>query len=257
MSRIPSVVIIGSGKVATHLGEALKNRNIQILQVVGHTKLSASKLAKKLICAYTIDYDKINKEADFYIVSVKDDAIASVVEKIEFQPSLIVHTSGSVGCEIFQNKFKNYGVLYPLQTFSEGRKINFEKIPLLIEANKKENLKKLEKFSLRLSKVIYPVDSEKRKAIHVAAVFVCNFVNHMYNIGANILEREGIPFEILIPLIAETADKVQHGKPKNLQTGPALRNDQRVIKSHLHYLNDLELKKIYALLSKSIYKYAQ
>lgn len=253
MSTSLKIVLIGAGNVAGFLGEALKNLNCSILQVYSRTLAPAKKLAQQLGAQPCTEISKLVNDADIYIVAVADDAIESLVKQFQFQPNLILHTSGSVSAAVFSRKFKNYGVLYPLQTFSAGKHINFQEVPFFIEANSAKNLKKVEQLAALFSKKIFQVDSKKRKAIHVAAVFACNFTNHMYAIAEQLLEKEKIPFSVLHPLLEETAHKATIGSPSKLQTGPAIRNDKAVIQSHLTYLkNAKEFKKIYTLVSKSI-----
>ena len=252
MSVSPKIVLIGAGSVAGHLGIALKKSKCTIIQVYSRTETSAKKLSFKLKASFTTEIKQLVTDADIYILAIKDDALIELVKQINFQAKLIVHTSGTMSTSVL-NKFKNYGVLYPLQTFSEGQRINFSQVPFFIEANSKSNLKKIKDFASLLSTEIYTVDSKKRKAIHVSAVFACNFSNHMYAIAESILADEKIPFNVLQALIKETARKATKGSPAKLQTGPAMRNDVEVIQSHLAYLKKTEgFKKIYTLVSKSI-----
>lgn len=253
MSKSLKIVLIGAGNVAGFLGEALKKNHCSISKVYSRTHSSANKLAKKLGAKACTEISKLDSDADVYLMAVKDDAISDLLNQIQFQPQLILHTSGSVSLEVFSKKFKNCGVLYPLQTFSAGKTLDLSEVPFFVEANSKSNLTKIKTLALLLTKKIIPANSEKRKAIHVAAVFACNFTNHMYAIAESLLAKEKIPFSVLYPLIEETARKAESGSPKKLQTGPAIRRDSKVIKSHLGYLkNSKDFKKIYTLVSKSI-----
>jgi predicted short-subunit dehydrogenase-like oxidoreductase (DUF2520 family) len=169
---------------------------------------------------------------------------------------LWVHTAGSVPIDVFQNsRAKRYGVLYPLQTFSINRKISFDHIPLFIEANQAEDEQLLEKIALSLSDKVIRLSSEKRKHLHLAAVFACNFTNHLYASAAKILEEQNLPWEVLLPLIEETAAKVKALHPKEAQTGPAVRYDTNIINKHLEMLkNDPDKQELYRLLSQSIHR---
>jgi predicted short-subunit dehydrogenase-like oxidoreductase (DUF2520 family) len=251
------IVLIGSGNVASHLGKALKKKKCSILQVYSRSASSAKKLALTLKSSYTNDISQLVTNADIYIVAVSDDAISSVLSQIAFQPSLIVHTSGSVSDTVFSDKFKQYGVLYPLQTFSKDKAINFLKVPIFIQANTKSSLKKVRDLAGLISPSIYSITSEKRKALHIAAVFACNFSNNMYAIAERLLVKEKIPFSVLVPLITETAKKIEKGNAAKQQTGPAVRGDKKLLATHMEFLKQEEdFKKIYTLVSQSIQEFA-
>ena len=191
-----------------------------------------------------------------YIISVKDDAIASLAEKLTFTEGLVVHTAGSAPIDMFAGKLKNYGALYPLQTFSKLRPVNFSDIPIFIEANTSENLYKLRTVAQAISHKIYDASSDKRMQLHLAAVFGCNFVNSLYQISAKVAQQAGFDFSVLSTLIIETAKKaIASGNPKEVQTGPAVRNDLKVMSQHLEMLASRpEWKEIYATLSENIKK---
>ncbi len=247
------IVLIGAGNIATHLGLALKRNGCEILQVYSYTEKNAKQLAAKLNSSFTCNLNEINKEADLYILAVKDDAIKGVIDEINFEPNLIAHTSGTTSLNILQARFSNCAVLYPLQTFSTTKKIDFKEVPFFIEANNQKNFNRISAFASLLSPKIYNASSEKRKGLHVAAVFACNFTNHMYAIANEILKKEKIPFGVLIPLIEETANKIKNSQPQSMQTGPAARNDLNVINAHKKYLEkSIGYKKIYTLVSQSI-----
>ena len=184
------------------------------------------------------------------ILCIKDDAIKNILTKINTEN--IIHTSGTLHINIFQKKFKNYGIIYPLQTFNKNIKTNFSDVPICIEANNIKFQKKLITFSNKISNKVYEINSSQRKKVHLAAVFACNFSNHMYAIAEEILKEENIDKSILLPLIKETAKKVEKKNAKEVQTGPAIRKDTETIKEHLHSLNNLSYKKIYKLISSNI-----
>ena len=243
------VVIIGSGNVAQHLISAFaKCETVVVIQAFARDKNSLTHL---------LDVDKITsnftdlKEADLYIISVSDAAIAQVSSKIPFTNKLVAHTSGSFSIDDLDNKNRK-AVFYPLQTFSKNVALNFKEIPICLEAQNQEDYTILEKVAHSISDKTYKINSNQRKALHVSAVFVCNFVNHLYQIGNKICEENQLDFDILKPLIQETANKIMMLSPNDAQTGPAKRNDTQTINSHLNLLSDTNQKDIYKMLTKSI-----
>lgn len=249
------IVFIGAGNVATHLGKHFIKSGHIILQVYSRTEASAQSLSKKLKCSFTTDIKKITKGADIYILALKDDVIEQVVKNISFNNSLLVHLSGSTSINVLKKTSANYGVFYPVQTFSKNKAISFKNIPLCIEANNQNSEKIIFALASSISDKVYKIDSGKRKILHLAAVFASNFSNHMYHIAENILKKEQLDLDILKPLISETAEKIKTQSPKVMQTGPAVREDKKVISEHLELLKDnKDFEKIYKLLTKSIIK---
>lgn len=249
---IKKVVIVGAGNVATHLGKAIKNAGFQILQIVSRTENSARALGTLLGVPFTSSEGELNKEADLYIVSVKDDAITEALRT--FTPptdALIVHTAGSVSMEILKDFSSNIGIFYPLQTFSKAKDVDFSQIPLYIEANNKDKENELLLFASTFSTRAKLVNSENRAKVHLAAVFACNFTNNLYSIASEILEKAGLTFEDMIPLITETTEKIKSIPPRKAQTGPAIRRDSKVIEKQLNALEGRE-KEIYKLITESI-----
>lgn len=243
------VVLIGAGNVAQHLILAFQKSNqIELVQVVARDVTKLSHLLDSSLLTST--FSEI-KKADVYIISISDNAIQDVSSQIPFGNQLVVHTSGSVAMNDLNDKNRK-GVFYPLQTFSKTKAVNFKEIPICIEAENEADFKTLETLAKSCSNVVYSVSSEQRKALHVAAVFVSNFVNHMYAIGKEICQENQLDFDILKPLITETANKVQLLSPEAAQTGPAKRNDTETINAHLTFLKDNNQKEIYKLLTKSI-----
>ena len=215
-------------------------------------------LARKINADYTVEASAITKSADIYFVALKDSAVYDVLSGFDFQNKLVVHTSGSLPLSALKSFSENTGVIYPFQTFSKNREIDFTEIPVFIEANypKNENILKL--IAQKISKKVSVLNSEKRKSLHIAAVFACNFVNHFYTLAAGYLEAQDIPFDVLYPLIEETARKVQEMPPKEAQTGPAVRFDENIINDHLQQLEQFpELKALYNSISKSIFEHHQ
>ncbi len=244
------IVLLGSGNVATHLFKAIqKTADFEVVQIYNHNKISL--IDFRDFVETTADPQKI-VNADLYILALKDDVIAQISEKIPDKNAVVVHTSGGLEMNILNN-FEDRGVFYPLQTFSKTKEIDFQNIPICIEASNK----KVENLLLDLGKAIsgkvVKISSEQRKSLHVAAVFVSNFVNVMYTEAEEICKKYDIPFEILQPLIAETASKIKNMSPLEAQTGPAKRNDREVISAHLQLLDE-DQQNIYKLLTETIQK---
>ena len=248
-----NIVLLGSGNVATHLALALKAIGENIVQVFSPNLINAKALADRVDSAYINNLAQINSDADLYIISVKDDAIVEVARKLADVNGLVVHTSGTTDIQGLSTEVKHAGVFYPLQTFSKTKNVDLKTIPLCLEANEASQLELLQLLATRLSNKVYQLDGEKRKVLHLAAVFACNFTNHMYALASQILNANDLHFDIIRPLIAKTADKVMLDLPENVQTGPAIRQDEGTINKHLAMLADLpELQEIYQTLSDSI-----
>jgi predicted short-subunit dehydrogenase-like oxidoreductase (DUF2520 family) len=225
-----SVLLVGNGNVASHLYTAFLNAdNIDVTQISSR------------------ELDKV-PQADITIIAVSDDAISVVSSKIK--NNFVVHTSGSVSLNDLKNENKK-GVFYMLQTFSKDKKVAFSEVPFCLEAKNEKEYQLLEQLAKSIGKKIYSINSEQRKTLHVAAVFVNNFTNHLYKIGNDICKENNVPFEILQPLILETASKIKQLSPEKAQTGPAIRKDKNTIKNHLSLL-DKNQQKIYKILTKSI-----
>jgi len=247
------ICLIGAGNLATQLGMALSEKGHQIVQVWSRTAKSASDLASKLGCEYTTEITSIKTDTDIYLLAVSDSAIETVLSMRVWDATPVVHTAGSIPMNILSPYAVNFGVFYPFQTFSIGKRIDFDRIPVCIEANTPYNLELLKELGRSVSRDIRILDSRQRRQIHLAAVFVCNFVNHFYAIGEAILDEAGIGFEILKPLILETASKVTSQSPASAQTGPAARDDKKVIAQHLELLkHHPDLQNLYALISERI-----
>lgn len=247
------IILIGAGNVATHLGLAFKKSKHTILQVYSPTKRSANALASILNAKPVTDLKKIDQDGDIYIIAIKDDVIIHVVKQLRLKDKIVVHTSGSTPMDILKNTSKNYGVFYPLQTFSKSKKIEFKNIPICLEASNADTYKALDSIANGISDTVRKVNSKQRKAIHVAAVFACNFSNHLYAIAEQILKENKLSLDILKPLIQETADKIKNNSPLKMQTGPAKRGDKKIMDAHLKMLAEKkEYQQLYKLLSQSI-----
>lgn len=253
MSEIKNVVLVGSGNMATHLGLALHGAGKNILQVISRKLENARKLAEKIDSVSLDDIGKISPQADLVILSVSDFAISGMAEKMKLKDQLLVHTSGVVPMEILQTASENTGVLYPLSTFSKHKGMNFDEIEIFVEAAKKENQEKLLKLAGEISKKVYLLSGEQRKIVHLAAVYASNFTNQMYRISEMILKEYGLDFELMRPIILETAKKVQDSSPSEVQTGPAVREDINTIAEHLDLLRKHpELTELYKRITYNI-----
>jgi predicted short-subunit dehydrogenase-like oxidoreductase (DUF2520 family) len=249
------LTIIGSGNVATHMAAAFKNAGHRIIQVYSPNFHNASLLAYHVGADAINVLTDINADTDLFIISVKDDAIARVAEILASHQKLMVHTSGSTSLDVLLKYTDKAGVLYPLQTFSKIREIDFATVPLCIEAGSDSIYADLQQLAATVSNRIYSINSAERKILHLAAVFACNFPNYLYGVAQQLLGRHQLDFNLLRPLILETAQKVQEQVPARVQTGPAVRNDQTTMAAHLQLLHDEpQMQAIYTLLSQGIIK---
>lgn len=252
------ISIIGAGNLATHISLNLQNAGHDIVQVYSRTVKSAKELAIKLKTNYVSTTNTITKETDLYIVAIKDSAIHEVLSEIDFKKKTIVHCSGSLPLSVLQNYSENIGVLYPLQTFSKSRTLQFQEIPVFVEANNPDTEKLVLELAKTISTKVSVLNSAKRKSLHISAVFANNFANHCYALAADFLQNQELPFDVLRPLIAETANKVQEMNPLDAQTGPAVRFDETIIKTHLEQLREFpEHQELYKSISKSIFDHHQ
>lgn len=243
------LAIIGSGNVAQHLIQAFsKTTEVELVQVYCRQKEVLSHLIP--MAKLTSDFSELTP-VDLTIIAVTDGAVAMVSEQLPYSNQLVVHTSGSLAMETLNSKNRK-GVFYPLQTFSKSKKIDFITVPICIEAQSDSDFEIIQTVAETISKSVYGINSEQRKALHVAAVFVSNFTNHLYQLGNEICQENGLPFDILKPLIQETAHKVLSLSPLEAQTGPAKRRDTQTINAHLNFLTDESKKEIYKILTKSI-----
>lgn len=285
------IVVIGAGNLATHLAPALQEAGHRILQVFSRTEESASALASRLSCGWTTEVEQITPRAEVYIFSVRDAVLEELARRVYDHlkslsgqgttsspadgdvpaanstsspansdipapatpatgaDALFVHTAGSMSMEVLPSPRR--GVLYPMQTFSRSRAVRFREIPVFVESPTDESL--LLALASQLSARACALDGERRRLLHLAAVFACNFVNHMYDLADGILTGAGLPFDVMLPLIDETARKVHQLRPRQAQTGPAVRYDRNVMERQIELLPDGQDRLIYELLSKSIH----
>ena len=270
------IVLIGAGNLATHLGKALHAAGHDMVQVFSRTMQSAETLASLLDAEPLTDIAQVRDDADVYIFSVKDSALVQLVAQLCRHEAdglgedgavnalrkakkgeherVFLHTAGSMPMSVFKGMAQHYGVLYPMQTFSKQREVDFSIIPCFVEANDEFAQKQIEGLAREISGRVYQLSSEDSKYLHLSAVFACNFANHCYAISQELLEEHGIPFDVMLPLINETAAKVHEMKPKDAQTGPAVRYDENVIGKQSKLLeNHPHFKKVYDSMSKSIH----
>lgn len=251
------IVFIGAGNLAINLAKALYRNGFRIVQVYSRTKESAQTLAQAVEAEYTTELSAVSKDARLYIVSLKDEAFVELLPEIvaDKGDALLVHTAGSIPMSVWEGKASRYGVFYPMQTFSKQRAVDFHEIPFFVESNSPEDVELLKAIASVLSEKVYEATSEQRRSLHLAAVFTCNFTNHMYALAAELLKKYDLPFSVMLPLIEETACKVHELEPRQAQTGPAVRYDENVINKHLEMLADEpEMQEIYRLMSRSIHR---
>ena len=246
-----SVVLLGAGNAASHLYKAFStSEHINLVQLYNRSYDAIKPYANRI---ETTDNIKALKEADIYIIAVNDDAVSDLSEKLAFSKRFVAHTSGSVGLHDLDKKNVR-GVFYPLQTFSKDADIDFENVPFCIESEDKSKLEILKALAQGIGSPFYKINTEQRRILHLSAVYVNNFTNQLYRIAHEISDAKSINFDILKPLILETAKKVQVQSPYMAQTGPAKRNDKKTIKRHLKLIENDDHKKIYELLTTAIQK---
>jgi predicted short-subunit dehydrogenase-like oxidoreductase (DUF2520 family) len=249
------ISIIGSGNVATHLSAALKNAGHRLVQVYSPNMQHAALLAYHVGAEAVDDLKDLTPETDLFIIAVKDDAIAEIIPRLSTHNKLVVHTSGAVELQQLLNFTPNAGVFYPLQTFSKTKELNFWEVPMCIEGADEAITKTLEELARTISNNVYRVSSAQRNVLHLSAVFACNFTNHLYAVAQDLLAESNMNFDMLRPLIMETADKIKQHSPASVQTGPAVRNDEKTMQAHLQMLaGKHDLQKMYQLLSQDIIK---
>ncbi len=261
-ARTYRTVLIGAGNVATHLGQALRDAGHTVLQVYSRTEEHARDLANKLQAKPVTEITDVCADAELYVLAVRDEVLPGLAARLYVHlkdvsstsaacgsDALFLHTAGSMPLEALP--MLRRGVLYPMQTFSKARQVDFRSVPLFVESHTDSQM--LQDLAESLSERVRVLDSESRKYLHLAAVFACNFTNHMYHLCADILKERGIPFDVMLPLIDETARKVHELSPREAQTGPAVRYDKRVMNHHLDMLEDENTRKIYKLLSENIH----
>jgi predicted short-subunit dehydrogenase-like oxidoreductase (DUF2520 family) len=248
------IVMIGAGNLAIHLSKALQDAGNDLIQVFSRSEKSAAWLAGVLKTDYTTAIHNVRPNAELYIIAITDDAIPEIVSCLPFTERLVVHTAGSIPRDVFAGKMRNYGIFYPLQSFSKACPVDFAGIPVFLEANTPENLQTLQSLAEQISSNVSELSSEKRLLLHLAAVFGSNFANSLYEIAAQITEKAGLTFDVLSPLLSETLRKATNAHhPASVQTGPAKRNDRRVLQEHIDLLTaHPEWRQLYVQMSECI-----
>ncbi len=246
-------VIIGSGNVAYHLVKAFTQNNIRIHQIFGRNGIELSNISEE----FGIPYSTENIDnAKLYIIAVSDSSVENVSELIKTENALVAHTSGSLPKEILKGNYRKAS-FYPLQTFSKTKNLDYSKIPFFIEAEDQIDEKSLVEIASIISENVEISTYEKRKYIHLTAVFACNFVNHLFARAKEISDSQDLDFNYFLPLINETVEKIHHLDPKSAQTGPAVRGDERILKLHEELIKNEEQLHIYKTLNESIKKMYQ
>lgn len=256
MAEVRNIILIGSGNLATNVGKALHVCGYHIMQVYSHREETAKVLADMLGASCTTELAEVRNDADLYITALKDSVLPELLSAIVKgrEQALFVHTAGSMPMDAWKGHAVRYGVFYPMQTFSKEREVPFKEIPFFIEANNADDLMLLKTLAASVSDKVYEASSEQRRYLHLSAVFACNFTNHMYALTEKLLKKYELPFDVMLPLIDETARKVHEISPVEAQTGPAVRYDENVINKHLAMLADEPgMQELYEKISKSIY----
>ena len=254
--EIQKIALIGAGRLATNFAFTLKKKGYTILQIYNRNRKAGMNLAEKVSAPYIDDLQKLTHKADLYALAVKDSSLKEVSEKIHLKNQMIIHFSGTADIDLLKDSSSNYGILYPPQTFTKRQTTGFNNIPLCIEANNTKSEGKLLAFAETLSDKIFKVSSDQRKIIHLSAIFASNFTNFMYAISEDLLTENNLPMNLLEQIIEKTATNARRKNIFRLQTGPAIREDFEIIKTHLDLLSEKpDYKEIYRIISESIIKY--
>jgi predicted short-subunit dehydrogenase-like oxidoreductase (DUF2520 family) len=247
-----NVVILGTGNVATILSKKILQNGHKVLQVYGREKQKAELLAKEVHADSTELISEITNDADIYIMAVSDTAIQLLADQIKLPGKLVVHTAAAISKNVLKNISNRYGVIYPLQSLRKTS-LHIPEIPAFIDGDSEKTIEEIHAFSRSVFETVQKADDEMRVKLHVAAVFVSNFTNHLYALAEYFTEEEHLQFMTLQPLITETANRLKHAKAVDMQTGPAVRSDLVTIETHLNHLGKFPfLKDVYQRLTQSI-----
>lgn len=253
VKRIEKIVVVGSGNIAYHVVRAFRQQGRLVIQLHARKSDRSRQISDQFRVPVITAADKLSKDADLYLLAVKDEAIREVALSLGLRNQLLVHTSGATPLDALSHASSRLGVFYPLQSLTFGKEKDLYGIPICIEASQAGDLDLLKELADAVSGNVWAIDSEKRKHLHLAAVFAANFTHRMYAIASQLLEDQGIPFEILAPLINETTTKAVYRDPRKDQTGPAVRGDMKIIRQHMEMLKDKPAyREIYRLVSESI-----
>jgi predicted short-subunit dehydrogenase-like oxidoreductase (DUF2520 family) len=252
-----NIVILGSGNVATAFGLLIRSAGHSIVEVLSRNREHAQILAAKLGAKAQASINSITKNADIYIIAVSDDSIVDIANSLNLKNKIVVHTSGATSQNVLEKSSDRYGVIYPLQSLRKEAK-HIPQIPLLIDGNTPNVIKTITDFAKTISQRVNYADDKARIKIHLSAVFVSNFTNHLYALAADYCKKEGGDFSLLLPLINEVANRIANYDPETVQTGPAVRHDVITIQKHLELLSSYsQLQKIYRMLTESIQQFQQ
>lgn len=247
-----NIVLIGTGNTAAVLGKKLKAAGHRILQVFGRDSMAASELAYELGTESTNYWNVVVRDADLYMLAVSDIAIEEVKKELQLSDKAVVHTAAAVSRDVLKGASSHYGVFYPLQSLKKGS-LSLPETPIVIDASDAETLRELDALAHTITAQVVEADDRQRLKLHLAAVFCNNFVNHLYALAEQFCREENLPFELLLPLIRETAERVSVMAPSASQTGPAIRGDQNTIDRHFELLKAYPgMEEVYRLLTKSI-----
>jgi predicted short-subunit dehydrogenase-like oxidoreductase (DUF2520 family) len=253
---IHNIVIIGAGRLGAHLGAAFYKHGLNISQVYNRTTGKGETLAVRIGAEYINDLSDIATDADLYVLAVSDSVIEELALKLRLNNKLVVHTSGTIDMEVLSPISGRIGVFYPVQTFSQHRRISFKKVPVCIEGNSELCEQQLITLARKLTQQVQCLDSTQRRMLHLGAVFASNFTNFILALTEELLISSDIPFNLLEPLIYQTIQNVRHGNVFQSQTGPAMRGDSKVIDKHLEMLSQYpDYKEIYNIITNNIIKY--
>jgi len=247
------IAIIGSGNVATHLAQVFFKNKQSVSEIYSRNEKEGKILAKSVNAKFISKITEIGKNSEVIIMAISDDAIAEVSKNLNIEGKILAHTSGITNTEILSIATQNVACFYPLQTFTKGHLVDFKQIPILITSNNQKSLSALKAIAYKISKKVKVITDLERQKLHLSAVIVNNFTNHLFTLSSKYLTKNKIDFDLLKPLIQETANKISTSKPNKNQTGPAKRNDMKTIEKHLSFIEDNDLKEIYKILTKSIY----
>jgi len=254
-NKIESVSIIGAGNVASHLALELFSLGVKISEIWSWHLTNAEELARKTNASTCITLPELKTDVDLVIIAIKDDSVSAMINQLPKGVKAIVHTSGGLNMDILSGASSNIGVFYPLQSFKKDEEIDWLTVPICIEANNDEFSKQLRFLAGELSKTVQFVSSKQRKKIHIAAVIANNFTNYLYSVAHDIAVEADVPFNLLLPLIKQSTSKLNGDDPFIFQTGPAKRNDLKLINDHLEILKGHEeTAELYKYLSDMIIK---
>lgn len=246
------IVILGAGNVATVLSRLFKVKGHEIIQIYNRNSAAGEKLARESGCSYAKDLKSISAEADLYLIAVSDAAIPTIIDSFPFTDKLVAHTAGSVSINVFRNRFTRNGILYPLQSITSELK-DIPSIPFFVDGNVEEVRSLLFDFARTLSPFVELANDDDRAKLHLAAVIANNFSNYVFTLAFDYCRKESLNFQHLQPLLEQTTKRLTVSEPSTLQTGPAIRNDQRTISKHLELLaNHPHLREVYRFLSDQI-----